>query len=179
MIAPQTRTRPAGTGRRFDTQKVQAQGDLRANGSAIGTLLGRLDRVRRTGSSSWMACCPSHPDKTPSLSITETADGTILLHDFGGCDPLSVLAAVGMTLADLFPRLRLRRTRRTEQEKRETRAEFNRHAWCAAVRVLAREAMVVLIAAQQLQFGRPLAADDHERLTLAMQRIDSARGVLA
>ena len=33
----------------------------------------------------WMAPCPAHDDRTPSLAIGESSDGHILLHCFAGC----------------------------------------------------------------------------------------------
>jgi hypothetical protein len=51
----------------------------------------------------WIARCPAHDDHEPSLSIDEGADGRALIHCQAGCDPKDVLAAVGMTLRDLFP----------------------------------------------------------------------------
>ena len=33
----------------------------------------------------WMACCPAHDDRTPSLSIADGAEGRILLTCFAGC----------------------------------------------------------------------------------------------
>jgi hypothetical protein len=45
--------------------------------------------------------CPAHPDRRPSLSIRRTAQSW-LLHCFGGCRPEAVLAAVGLTWADLY-----------------------------------------------------------------------------
>lgn len=66
-------------------------------------LLTRLQGVRKTGAASWVAKCPAHEDKRPSLSITETPDGRILLHDHAGCASADVLAAVGLGFADLFP----------------------------------------------------------------------------
>lgn len=67
-------------------------------------LLSRLDRVRRVGHSKWVARCPAHDDRGPSLSIAETTDGRVLLHDFGaGCSAAEVLHAVGLDFAALFP----------------------------------------------------------------------------
>ena len=43
-----------------------------------------LEDVRQTGLDQWMARCPSHEDKTPSLSIREGDDGRVLLHCFAG-----------------------------------------------------------------------------------------------
>jgi hypothetical protein len=72
--------------------------------SAAAKLLGRLERVKQTGPGRWLACCPAHEDRSPSLSIRETDDGRVLLHDFGGCEVGDVLAAPGLALADLFSR---------------------------------------------------------------------------
>jgi hypothetical protein len=70
----------------------------------IDDVLARLVRCRKTGANRWIACCPSHDDKRPSLSISQTDDGRILLHDFGGCEPGDVVAALGLTFGDRFPR---------------------------------------------------------------------------
>lgn len=70
-------------------------------------LLSRLDRVRRSGSDSHMAACPGplhkQGDRHPSLHVTETPDGTVLLRCFAGCSPAEIVGAVGLELADLFP----------------------------------------------------------------------------
>lgn len=72
--------------------------------SGADGLLSRLTRVRKTGSGRWVACCPSHGSGTnTALTIRELPDDRVLLHDFGGCEIEAVLAAVGMTVADLFP----------------------------------------------------------------------------
>ena len=41
-------------------------------------------KARRTGRG-WVARCPAHDDRTPSLSIRETDDGRLLLKCFAGC----------------------------------------------------------------------------------------------
>ena len=66
----------------------------------IVRLLNRLQNVRVSGHGQWMACCPAHDDRNPSLSIGEV-DGRVLLHCFVGCDAKAILAAVGLTFADL------------------------------------------------------------------------------
>jgi hypothetical protein len=67
-------------------------------------LLSRLDRVRRVGHGRWVACCPCHESKSKSsLSISETADGRVLVNDHGGCGTFDVLAAVGLDFDALFP----------------------------------------------------------------------------
>lgn len=70
---------------------------------AAETLLSRLGHVRRCGHSKWVACCPAHDDRSPSLSIEELIDGRLLIHCFGGCAPSAVLDAIGLDFAALFP----------------------------------------------------------------------------
>lgn len=70
--------------------------------SKLETLLGRLHKVRRNGND-YMAVCPSHDDKSPSLTITEKEDGRVLVHCFAGCPTHEVLGAVGLELKDLMP----------------------------------------------------------------------------
>jgi len=65
-------------------------------------LIQRLDGVRET-SDGWIACCPAHDDNKPSLSIGEGQDGRILVHCHADCSPEAVVAALGLTMADLFP----------------------------------------------------------------------------
>jgi Toprim domain-containing protein len=74
-------------------------------------LLGQLKGVKATGANQWMACCPAHEDSTPSLSISQAADGKVLLKCFAGCSAESIVTAVGLKLSDLFP----------EREKRHLR----------------------------------------------------------
>ncbi|WP_375504798.1 AAA family ATPase, partial [uncultured Jatrophihabitans sp.] len=47
------------------------------------------------------AHCPAHDDPTPSLTITRVF-GRVLIICRAGCPPESVVAALGMTMADLF-----------------------------------------------------------------------------
>lgn len=65
--------------------------------------LSRLEGVRRSGPGRWLARCPAHDDKSPSLSVREADDGRTLLTCFAGCDAGAVAGAVGFTLRDLFP----------------------------------------------------------------------------
>lgn len=65
-------------------------------------LLNRLEGVKGTATG-WMALCPAHDDRNPSLSIAEGSDGRILLHCHAGCATPAVCAALGIPEADLFP----------------------------------------------------------------------------
>jgi hypothetical protein len=66
-------------------------------------LLDRLEGVRQTGPNRWVAKCPAHEDRSPSLSVREVDDGKTLLQCFAGCSALDVLDSVGLNWAALFP----------------------------------------------------------------------------
>ena len=72
----------------------------------VDEILGRLEKVKRHTSETsgvyWMARCTAHDDHNPSLSISEGADGRILLKCHAGCATESVLAALGLQARDLF-----------------------------------------------------------------------------
>jgi putative DNA primase/helicase len=44
--------------------------------------------------SAWMAPCPAHDDRTPSLSIRDADDGKLLVRCHAGCDQARVIAAL-------------------------------------------------------------------------------------
>jgi hypothetical protein len=58
----------------------------------VEEVLSRLQGVRRSGRG-WMARCPAHPDRTPSLSVAAEGD-TLLLHCFRGCSFAEILGAL-------------------------------------------------------------------------------------
>jgi len=66
----------------------------------VDVLLDRLEGVRPAGPNSWMARCPAHEDRDPSLSVS-VKEGRILIHCFAGCSADAVLEAVGLTWKDL------------------------------------------------------------------------------
>ena len=71
--------------------------------SAVETLLRHCEKVRETGNGKFLATCPAHDDRSPSLSVRECDDGRVLVHCFAGCSTEDVLAAAGLTFADLMP----------------------------------------------------------------------------
>ena len=67
----------------------------------VAEIIDRLD-ARHNGKT-WIARCPAHDDRTPSLSINEGRDGCILLNCHAGCETEKIVAALGLKLSDLFP----------------------------------------------------------------------------
>ena len=121
-------------------------------GSAcLDKVLSCLDKVKPVGANKWKACCPAHDDKNPSLAITETSDGTVLLRCWVGCNAKDIVNAIDLELRDLFP-----------GEKRERRGPSK-----AAIDY---ERTIYQIG-QSLQSQGKLAGDDLERFNLAKQRL--------
>jgi putative DNA primase/helicase len=57
--------------------------------------------VRRSGGG-WVARCPAHEDRSPSLSVKEGVDGRVLVYCHAGSRTDDVVAAIGLTMRDLF-----------------------------------------------------------------------------
>src|SRR5262249_4209943 len=96
--------------------------------SAIDRILQKLQRVRALGNGKYIACCPAHQDATPSLSLAVAGDGRVLLKCFASCDADSIVAALGLSLADLFPNSQ-RRYHPESKAERKRRAIDGLRAW--------------------------------------------------
>lgn len=127
--------------------------------SPIDLVLSRLDGVKATGRGKWMARTPTREDKTPSLSIRERDDGSVLLYDFGGEDTAAVLASISLTFADLYP----------DGDQRPARQGPN----STAVKV---ERSIVSLGTSLLEQGTKLSPSDLERLEVARRRLAQLEG---
>ena len=127
-------------------------------------LLNRLEGVRKTGPDKWIACCPAHEDRSPSLSIREESDGKVLVHCFAECLALDIMNAVGLSLADLFPD-------RTDNNIPESRRRFDP---MDVLRCTAHEVQIVACVASDIVNERGISLDDRTRVQLAADRLWSA-----
>lgn len=116
------------------------------------------------GNDRWMACCPAHQDKSPSLSIREASDGRVLIHCWAGCSALDVLEAVGLDFDALFPE------KLADHKPRERQPFSHREAMAALV----PEVLLVALASSMLKAGKALSEIDHSRLMQASQRLSAA-----
>lgn len=132
----------------------------------IDNILQHLDKVKKSGKG-YQARCPAHDDGGPSLSLREGDDGRVLLHCFAGCTTASVMAAIGLKLADLFPQTGA--TRKPPPAPGVSRRELQ-----AAADV---ERTIVFLLLCDAQRGRPISQTDIRRGQLARQRIELARGL--
>lgn len=130
-------------------------------------LLSRLDGVRCVRSGQFIARCPAHGDRSPSLSIRETDTGALLVHCFAGCRTDDVLAAVGLSLADLFPGNVNSRPAGIPAARRRDLAEAELN-----------ERLVLAAVCSDIERGEALAPGDIQRAGIAIDRLKKIRGML-
>ncbi len=129
--------------------------------SDINDILCQLEKLRRTGDGKWLACCPAHNDRSPSLAIKQTDDGKILIHCFAGCSVDEVIGALGLELSDLMPD-------NPTYKKGSSPPKFNKYELFDRV---VFESMILYIAMQQIFNNNPLTAEDQQRVHKAMDVI--------
>jgi len=88
----------------------------------IDNVLSRLDKVKPAGERAWVACCPAHDDREPSLAIAEE-NGLIRMHCFAGCRTKDILDTVGLRWGDLFP---------DDGYERTSTSDYAKQLWDAA-----------------------------------------------
>jgi hypothetical protein len=125
-------------------------------------LLDHLERVKATGAGRWLARCPAHDDRSPSLAIRE-ADDRILMHCFSGCSVSQVLQAMGLQMVDLFPdRL---------DNPYAPKPRFPKFSAYELFPLLVREAVILALAWSDTLAGKVLSETDHHRVQQAFQSV--------
>jgi len=135
-------------------------------------LLTRLEHVRQSGPGRWVARCPAHGDRAPSLSIRGLEDGRILIHDFAGCSPTDILAAIGLGLRDLYPE-------RLSHHLAPTRDCRHFHSIQAAMRSMSDDVLLIAVAAENVVAGIELTDEDRVAVADAAARLRDARRIAA
>lgn len=124
-------------------------------------LIERLHGATARGSGQYLARCPAHDDRSPSLSVRLCEDGSTIVHCFAGCTAFDVVAAVGLTIHHLFP----------DDGQRQRLPKRLRLTLDSALRAIAYETRVVRLCAGVLASGRGLAEDERARLEQAAEKI--------
>ena len=127
----------------------------------VELLLSRLERVRANRNGTWVARCPAHDDRSPSLSIATGDNGKVLLHCFAGCGAADVVEAIGLELSSLFPE--------THDWKGQRRTNVDYKALCHFIQ---HEITVLIIAAQKVRVGEVLTEDDQETLARVQKSLE-------
>ena len=137
----------------------------------IDVLLDRLTNVKQTRPNRWQARCPAHDDRSPSLGMTETPDGTVLIICRAGCYVGDVVASVGLELKDLFPP---RFDGAAHQGSKPPR-----YSAIEVVKTVITEATILELAYRTLERGDELSLPDQGRVELAIQAINGCREVVS
>jgi hypothetical protein len=156
---------------------VSSNDDVFHEPITIDALLARLAKVRAGGAAGrWMARCPAHEDGSASLSVGLGDDSRILLHCFAGCVVGDVCAALGLTVAQLFPAAR--DWNRPYLRPEERGANYTRASVYDALETLDHHAAVVWFAATEMLQSGALTQRTWHALTLAQRTIGNVRAVL-
>jgi len=139
--------------------------------SPLHTLLQMLEGTRETRPGVWQARCPAHDDKAPSLSVKETADGTVLIKCWAGCGAGEIVASVGLELSDLFPK--------HEQFDHSQIPAREKRPWNAVdvLRALIMEVTIIAVIAGKLN-NSGLTEEDGNRLVIATRRLLKAASLV-
>lgn len=131
----------------------------------ITAFIERLQGAQSRGEGRWVARCPAHEDRTPSLSVREVEDGMIILHCFAGCSAEAIVAAMGLQMANLF------------QAKRPAsmRGPAARLPAREILELIDQEVLLIALTALDLAEQGFLSEEAYERLFIAAARIGQAR----
>jgi hypothetical protein len=134
--------------------------------SAAAKILARLSGVKQTAPDRWIAQCPAHKDRSPSLSIREVDDGRVLLHCFAECSAIDVLEAIGLDWAALFPE---------PLKGHSYPAVRSRIAPAELLAIVSEEVTVAALIAADLLAEKNITEEDWTRLATAARRLGNAR----
>jgi hypothetical protein len=137
---------------------------------SVDALITRLGKLKKTGKDKWIACCPAHEDRSPSLSVKETADGTVLVKCFAGCSVDDICGAIGIEVSELFPP-RDGRDYVTQEKPVKFGTVGDRFSAIDALRALAGEGGVLCLFACDMAEGKVLSPDEIERCHTATIRL--------
>lgn len=132
----------------------------------VENFLSRLQKVKATSKGSWVACCPAHQDKNPSMTVTEGNDGRVLVHCFSQqCSIEDIANAVGLSVSDLMPE-----NVGFHRIKPKSRL-FNAMDVLCAIR---SDLTLTLIVAKDVQRGKVLTQEESLDLARAIGRVEVA-----
>jgi hypothetical protein len=137
----------------------------------IHAFLGLLKGVRQAGEGRWIARCPYHNDRRPSLAITKGDRVPILLHCFAGCDPDQIVGAVGLELSDLMPP---KDPHFRDDQRARLAVPFTPEQ---AILCLGTESTFLFVTIADITRGKPLDSLTKDRMIEAAARINEARRI--
>ena len=133
-------------------------------------IISRLNKVRRIGEGRYVACCAVHPDKNPSLTVTQKPDGIILIHCHGcGAGGVDICNALGIDPANLFP------PSDNPKYQKQTRNGFS--SW-QLLNALRTDLIRLLVIANDLKKLNVLSVDDRDFIAEIILRLNDGLSYL-
>ena len=132
------------------------------------TLLARLDGARQIGTDRYVARCPAHADKDPSLSIRIT-DEHILLFCHAGCEVSAILAALSLQWRDICPEPAIPYQQALAAGHRRLRqrlSDISARDWARTL---------LTIAADDIEHGREHSLHDRAAIEIAREVLRNGR----
>lgn len=120
--------------------------------ASIDHILSCFNGVKDTGKGQYVALCPNHDDKHPSLYIKD-AGNKVLLDCKAACPTGDVLSAAGLSMRDLFTDSRI--------QNYKPKQRFNTF----------EEKIVLLMAEAALGRNDPIHPTDLQRIKTAISRL--------
>jgi hypothetical protein len=127
---------------------------------SIEALLSKLDKVKSTGKDRWLACCPAHGDKNPSMHIKLDESGRILINCKVGCGTYEILQSIGLEWADVMP-----------NDQGYTKPTNKKLYATEALQLLRYESQIIYMGALSI-LDKTLSYNDKERIGKAMDIIN-------
>lgn len=121
--------------------------------SPIDNLLHRLEKLKQVSQDKWIALCPAHGDRNPSLSMRELDDGKVLLKCWAGCSAEEIVSALGLQLRDLFP-------------------DNRPPSYRPSKRAILHEQLIYRIGSELTEKGHQLSPADQARFELSRSRLE-------
>jgi hypothetical protein len=138
---------------------------------SAAVLLDRLDRVHQRRPGQYAAACPCCRSRHGRpINVRELDDGRVLLHAWCGCETSAVLAALGLSMTDLFPA-----PLAGNGPAGGYGATRSRIPAADLLEVISEEVSVVAIVAADMLTRRTIPETDWQRLAVASTRIHRAR----
>jgi hypothetical protein len=133
--------------------------------SKLDNFVSRLSKAKRTGKDSWIACCPAHDDKSPSMTVREAEDGKLLIHCFAECSVENIIGALGLGFDDIMP------DRVSDEYRKARKIPFSPSDVLACIK---SDSMIIYLAMCDLDKGIELSKERIINLKKAAGRIYSA-----
>ncbi len=130
----------------------------------IENILSRLDGVKETKPDQWIAICPSHADRNPSLAIKRGEDGRVLLKCWAGCRAGDVVEDTGLELKDLFDQpIKCRKPSRQRLYPNYKKI----------LQMLRHDVMLIWIITEDMAAGKVIPTEDINSVRRAYKNIES------